>query len=174
MYKYLDYLPAYLRPVKDFQALGGAVDPQANNLMQKAKQTHQNQFMSSADLPTVERWEKIFKITGSGTLSERRKLVAAKMQANSIIDGLSLLNLVERQSGASARLEVEPAQYEFTIYLSALPSETIPHKTIVGIVEKAKPANVVFHLKYEQGTGGQFYFGGLLQLSKNFEIRQVI
>ena len=174
MYNYLAYLPDYLRSIKDFQALGGAVDPQVNNLMKKAKQAYQNQFVSSADISTIERWEKILKITGSGTLSERRKLVAAKLQANSVVDGLSLLNLIERQSGASARLEVVPSQYEFNIYLSALPSETIPHKSIVDMVDQAKPANMVFHLKYEQGAGGQFYFGGLLQLSKTFEIRQVV
>jgi hypothetical protein len=173
MYQYLDYLPEYLRTVKDFQALGGAADPQTDNLLQKAKQVYQNQFIFSADLATIERWEQLFNIAGSGTLSERRKLVAAKIQANSIINGSALLNLIEKQSGVSARLEVAPEQYEFTVYLSALPSEAIPHKAIVGLVDQAKPANMVFHLNYEQGAGGQFYFGAFMQLGKTLEIRQV-
>lgn len=174
MYQYLDYLPEYLHNVKDFQALGDATNPQTDNLLQKAKQIYQNQFVLSADLPTIERWEKLFNLSGSGTLSERRKLIAAKIQANSIINGSALLNLVEKQSGASARMEVSPGEYEFSIYLSALPSEEIPHKAIVNMVDQAKPANMVFHLKYEQGAGGQFYFGAILQMSKALEIRQVI
>ncbi|WP_283606480.1 putative phage tail protein [Faecalispora anaeroviscerum] len=173
MYQYLNYLPEYLQTVKDFQALGGAVDPQTDNLLQKAKQAYQNQFVLSADLATVERWEKLFNLAGSGTLSERRKLVAAKIQANSIINGSALLNLIEKQSGVSARLEIAPGQYEFSIYLSALPSEEIPHKAIVGMVNQAKPANMVFHLQYEQGAGGQFFFGAFMQMGKTLEIRQV-
>ena len=121
----------------------------------------------------MERWERLFSIAGSGTLDERRKLVAAKMQANSIISGSALLNLIEKQSGASARMEVSPGEYEFSIYLSALPSENIPHKAIVNMVDQAKPANMVFHLKYEQGAGGQFYFGAFIQAAKTLEIRQV-
>lgn len=174
MYNYLDYLPEYLRGVKELQALDGAVNPETNALFQKAKQVYQNQFILSADLAAVERWERLFNISGSGTLDERRKLVAAKIQANSIINGSALLNLVETQSGASARMEVAPQNYEFSIYLSALPSENIPHKAIVNMVDQAKPANMVFRLKYEQGAGGQFYFGAILQMSKALEIRQVI
>jgi|GEM_PF-3536867 hypothetical protein len=173
MYQYLDYLPEYLHNVKDFQALGGAIDPQTDNLLQKAEQTYQNQFVLSADLPTIERWEKLFNFAGSGTLFERRKLIAAKIQANSVINGSALLNLVEKQSGVSARMEVLPKQYKFTIYLSALPSEAIPHKNIINLVDKAKPANMVFQLKYEQGAESQSFFGAFMQAGKTLEIRQV-
>ena len=81
MRAYIDYLPGFLRLVKDYEALGTAIDPEIQAILAAREQLEMNRIYMEADSPTIARWEKLLKIIPNVTddLSLRRFRVAARL-----------------------------------------------------------------------------------------------
>jgi hypothetical protein len=81
MRTYIEYLPGFLRLVKDYEALGAAVDPEINALLAAQERLEKNRIYLEADDPTITRWEKILKIIPGVTddLELRSFRVAARL-----------------------------------------------------------------------------------------------
>lgn len=80
MYSYLDYLPQDLQELREYRVLGDISDPQARAAWEYTVQQYYNQFIETADLPTIRRWEGVYRITPlpSDTLETRRMRILAK------------------------------------------------------------------------------------------------
>lgn len=95
MRTYIEYLPGFLRLIKDYQGIGDAVDPEVNNLVELQQQLEKNAVILDADSAIIRRWEHILRIipaTGDD-LTLRRFRVATRLN--------SKLPYTERQMHAS-------------------------------------------------------------------------
>ena len=59
MRTYIEYLPGFLRLIKDYQGIGDAVDPEVNNLVELQQQLEKNAVILDADSAIIRRWEHI-------------------------------------------------------------------------------------------------------------------
>lgn len=75
-------------------------------------------------------------------------------------------------ANASATIEENTGKNQFTVWISAMPSDTDKAK-ITAAVKRAKPAHLNFDVKYDQYIQGILYAGGMTQLSYDLTARQV-
>ena len=62
MRTYIEYLPGFLRLIKDYQGIGDAVDPEVNNLVELQQQLENNAIILDADSAIIRRWEHILSL----------------------------------------------------------------------------------------------------------------
>ena len=62
MFDYLQYLQPFLRDIREFEAIGGGMDPEARKAEEYAHQSFYNQFVLQMNETTLTRWERLFKI----------------------------------------------------------------------------------------------------------------
>ena len=79
-------------------------------------------------------------------------------------------------SAASANAEVEiednTGKNKFTLWVSALPS-AVEQAKIEAAVDDAKPAHLIYDVKYVRYGSEELHGGGILQSTRNLTMRQV-
>ncbi len=113
MRTYIEYLPGFLRLIKDYQGIGSGMDPEIGALVELQKQLAKNCIILDADNAITTRWEQLLKIipaTGDD-LQLRRFRVAARLS--------SKLPYTERQMHASLQALVGVDGYTANLDISA-------------------------------------------------------
>lgn len=158
MYKYIDYLPTYLHDVKELQALDGCVNPQMDTLMQSSEQAYKNQFLSTADLKTVRRWEKGYKIVAPESFSlENRRLKLILKQSEKVPFTFNMLTDYLSQLFAHAGVSVDYDNYQVNVVIQM--DEDTQVDNLYSALRAMLPANMLIRITLQSTMTAQTYIG---------------
>lgn len=156
MYKYLDYLPEYLHDVKEFQAIDGSINPQMDVLMQSSEQVYANQFLKTADLPTVKRWEKIDSIISPSSFSlESRRLKLIQRQSQKVPYTLNMLRDYLSQLFTHADASMDYARRQMNVEI--LMEDNTQVDNLYAPLRQMLPANMLIHITLRTELTAQTY-----------------
>lgn len=156
MYKYLDYLPEYLREVKEFQALDGCTNPMMESLMQRSNQVYSNRFILTADSDTISRWEKIFKIIPPQNFSlDSRRLKVFQKKSEKIPYTFIMLSNYLSQLFKNVTVSRDLSKHDF--YVVVQMDEDTQVDNLYSSLRKMLPANMLIYITLQSAMTAQTY-----------------
>lgn len=123
----------------------------------------------------LDYWEEEFGLPRDPEMSiEKRRLrIESKQRDRGAITPVSLARIASvATANAEVEIEERTGPYKFTVWVSAYPNEA-DTKKVTEVINRAKPAHLIFDVKYVQHTTGLLYAGGSLQMSYDMTITQV-
>lgn len=146
MFAYTDYLPPFLREVRELRAIGAAVDVQASELCTQAVQLAENQFIGAAGLTILTRWEHILGLVYNPvfTLEERRQQILSRLQMQSVVTLEKLTDMLDRLTNGDTMVTMDYARCLLTIRV-ALTSK-YSFNNVANLLHDVVPANIVIDL----------------------------
>lgn len=146
MFAYTDYLPPFLREVRELRAIGAAVDVQASELCTQAVQLAENQFIGAAGLTILTRWEHILGLAYNPVfmLEERRQQILSRLQMQSVVTLEKLTDMLDRLTNGDAMVTMDYARCLLTIRV-ALTSK-YSFNNVANLLHDVVPANIVIDL----------------------------
>lgn len=158
MYKYKEYLPEIYRRVDEFIAIGDVIDPVAEETYQHTVQKHFNQFINTADIPTIERWEREFNITpfDDDTIETRRIRILSRFVLDMPFTWYGLHRYIEMFSDDFLpQRDFKRRHFSLSIQLKdnlKLPELTRNLRLLI-------PANMTFLMRARERSKGTLYIG---------------
>jgi hypothetical protein len=158
MYKYLDYLPEYLREIKEFQALDGCVNPKMEELMQRTNQVYSNRFILTADSDTISRWEKILKIIPLQNFSlGSRRLKVFQRKSEKIPYTFAMLSQYLSQLFKNVTIERDFSKRELHVVIQM--DEDTQVDNLYSALRAMLPANMLIRITLQSTMTAQTYIG---------------
>lgn len=149
MYGYLEYLPDHLKDFEEYIALEEATKGNVGLAQNRLVQIYMNQFIEYADLDTIGRWEKIFKVQNTNpNLDLRRQQVIAYFNMRAPITVNRLKTIIENITQCKCDISVKHSEYRFEIIIINA-NTYINFPLIFSQVHKLKPANMLFDVTVE-------------------------
>lgn len=108
------------------------------------------------------------------SLQKRRERIISKMRDRAPMNPYRLANIAS-VSAANAEVSIEErtGKNKFTVWISSLPDAATDNK-IKAEIDRAKPAHLIYDIKYVQKAVGNVYTGGIIRYTKSLTMRQVI
>lgn len=150
MNRLLEYLPEELREVEDFEALTDAEIPELNNLNNAIQRLLDDQFISTASLESIRRWEAILRIQADPStedLSFRRKRIINRLSTKPPFTVRWMQEQLNRLIGPGMAVVSVDVQ-QFILYVTTNIENANLFKEVQHTVQSVKPANMV----YQQNT----------------------
>lgn len=125
---------------------------------------------------TLDFWEWEYGIPRDSTLTtaQRQQRLISTMQYRAPMNPKRVEQIASSATGGlDVSITERTGKNQFQVWLTALPSDEYTRKTRVA-VDRVKPAHLVYDVKYVQYSEGPQYFAGTMQLTKIYEIRQVV
>lgn len=172
----IDYLPPFVQRFKEMAAIMDTEQPEFELAWQNAENTLADQFVDTATINGIKRWEKIYDIVpkGNDTLEERRFVILSKMNEQPPYTLAALTNVLNALCGDDGySLYMNTNKYEMTVKL-ALDNEK-NFAAVVELLNRILPANIVRNVSV-YNTYGVLYSYTHEQLSQftHDEIRKNI
>ena len=139
--KLLNYLPPFIQRFKEMAAVMNTEQPEFELAWQNAENTLADQFVMTATINGVKRWEKIYGIIpkATDTLEERRFLILSKMNEQPPYTLAALKNVLNALCGEDGyTLYLDTDEYELTVKL-ALSNEK-NYTTVVDMLDRILPS----------------------------------
>ena len=117
----MEQLPTWFKPVLEYIDLMRVYGAQLDTLNQDAKSIYLNQFVQTADLPTIRAWEKLFGITVryGDTLEFRRSRLIQKFSQIVPYTYWHLRDRLTDLFGDDYTLTVDPVACTIRIYVTS-------------------------------------------------------
>lgn len=138
------YLPSVLLTTCEFPLLCQSEQPEFDMLVTSVAEVLDAQFVTTASLRGIERYEKIFGLIAkdSDTLEERRFAVLSKMNAQSPYTVRSLKRMLTALCGEDAySLEIDHDQYKLLVKLPVQEAQKL--QAVRDMLHIVVPANMV-------------------------------
>ncbi len=141
----LAYLPPALRGYREFQAIAAGQQALFSALWQEADQALDNQFLDTAGLWGVARWEELLGIQpkGTETLEERRFRVKARVSEQLPFTLAVLRRQLESLCGPGAA-QAELQGYTLRVRLALSAGSRL--QEAAALLERTAPAHLVIDL----------------------------
>lgn len=124
---------------------------------------------------TLDYWEQNYCIPYDLDMSmqKRRDRIISRIRDRAPMNPYTLGKIACLASAnAEAKIEENTGVNKFTVWITSMPDATAKNKVITA-VDQAKPAHLVYDVKYMQNAVGNQYFGGVISMYKKFDVRQV-
>ncbi len=144
--KYIDYLPEVLKEVKEFDALGKALDSQLEFIEQKSGMTLKEPVVATATQTGLERFEKLLGLKGDGkTTEQRRQAVASKLVCAPFTENWLLQKLKANYGEHGADVYLERDKYLVCVELLGQDEKALQdtYDELISVI----PANMVLSVK---------------------------
>lgn len=142
--KLIDYLPPFVQNFKEMSAIMDTEQPEFELAWQNAENTLADQFVTTATINGVKRFEKIYNIIpkATDTLEERRFVILSKKNEKPPYTMGALINVLNALCGEGGyTLYMNTNDYEVVVKL-ALGNEK-NYATVVDLLDRILPANLV-------------------------------
>ncbi|MEA4922144.1 MAG: putative phage tail protein [Eubacteriaceae bacterium] len=119
-------------------------------------------------------WEKEYGILTDPAMSieNRRNQLLTKIRFRGSANPARMAAVASRATGVPARCENHTAKNTFAVVLAAIPTQ-IDEVALRAVLDKAKPAHLIYTIEYERSVGQDFYTLGVMQTAATSTIRQV-
>lgn len=175
--KLINYLPEFLRDIREYQALAAAEDHEIDTIWEKIEKAYKDQAVDTAEEYGVGRMEKIFNITPkSMDIADRKFEIMVRLGKQlpytvRILEGI-LTDLCEPgrpedQEGLKGyTLDVFPEKYTLKVLIGLRYKNKI--STIQTMIRRICPANMLCLIDLQYNTYGDLkrYKLSYAQLSK--------
>ncbi len=146
MANYVHYLPGCLQEVKEFKAIGAAVDAQIAMMTARRAQLLADQIIATASLAVIVRWETALGLPSNPALAldERRYAVAARLRMRVLITLSKLADQLNQitDEGATVAMDYEAR----TLIVKVALRSKHNYSTVEELLTKLVPANTVIAL----------------------------
>ena len=105
-------------------------------------------------------------------IQQRRDAIILKIKTRAPMNPAKMADIIKTAIGADVRIEENVAKNTFAIIVSDTPNETEKMK-IREVVDKSKPAHLIYRIEFEQHTNGNIYYGGVFAVGKELTMVQV-
>lgn len=172
--KLIEYLPEFLREMREFKELFTIEDIELEKLSKAIEDTTKETIVNTAESYGLERYEKIYRITDiAETIEGRRTNILFKMNSKAPYTFQWLINTLNVAIGeGNYSIEMDYENYKLTINVLAI------YKNIAKDLEKSLrkeiPANLVLKVDLFQTEEMQKYFGGIVHIGKRMNIKQEV
>lgn len=143
---YISFLPGYLQEVKEFAAIGAAVDEQTALMIFRRSELLADRLISTASAGKIKRWETVLGLPLNPALSldERRYAVLAKLRMRALITLKKLAEQLNQITDEGATVDVDYGLRTIKVQL-ALHSKN-NHATVLALLREMIPANMIISL----------------------------
>jgi len=169
------YLPTFLRDYAEFQGIAGGEQVEFNTLWTELDSILANQFVSTAGLTGIARWESILGLTLSGdeTLEERRLRVQTKLLGDLPYTMPKLKEMLLDLCG-TGNYTVSISNFTLTVRVALTALSAL--SSVSNLLERVVPVNVAIDLSLLYRTHGNLnacgYTHGDLEEYTHLEIRE--
>lgn len=120
-------------------------------------------------------WEEEYAIPINPEISvkERRDKIVATIKTKAPMNPFKISEIATNAAGVQCRVEEYIDDHTFAIYVSAINGTSIDEEKIKYEIKKAKPAHLIFVIRYEQGTESNIYPTFTARYAKAVTLRQV-
>lgn len=140
----IDYLPPFVQRFKEMAAIMDTEQPEFELAWQNAENTLADQFVDTATINGIKRWEKIYDIIpkANDTLEERRFVILSKMNERPPYTLAALDNVLTALCGDDGySLYMNYEKYELMVKLALDNEKNL--ETVVDLLNRILPANIV-------------------------------
>lgn len=171
--KLQDYLPPILLRTCEFPLLCMTGQAEIDALIANTAEVMDSQFVTTAPVRGIERYEKIFNIIpkDTDTLEERRARILAKMNAQLPYTIRMLKQQLTALCGENGyTVEMIHAAYHLIVHLleDVQGSQNAVYELLQGIV----PANILWEINIESVQQGTVFTSCLMQTSDDLYMEQ--
>lgn len=127
----------------------------------------QDQVVPQTATWSLPYWEDQYGIASeeSWTYERRRQNIINRCRSRAPMNPHKLSEIISVASGADARIEELTGKNHFTVYISEN-AENVDEDFVKTEIDKAKPAHLIYDIKYEQHVNGELYIGGIIQTAR--------
>ena len=140
----IDYLPPFIQNFKEMAAIMETEQPEFELAWQNAENTLADQFVVTATINGLKRWEKIYGIIpkATDTLDERRFVILSKMNEQPPYTMAALENVLNALCGEDGyTIFMDNDAYELTVKLAVNNEKNFT--AVVDLLDRILPANIV-------------------------------
>lgn len=140
----IDYLPPFIQRFKEMLRIMETEQNEFELTWQNAENALADQFVMTATINGVKRWEKIYEIIpkDTDTLEERRFVILSKMNEQPPYTMAALENVLTALCGEDGyTLFMNYNEYEMTVKLAVDNEKNF--EAVVELLDKILPANIV-------------------------------
>lgn len=156
---YLNYLPEFLREIKDFQGLGDGFDPETGNLREWSGQSAGECCAESAGEDGISRFERMLGIQNTGGLSleQRRAQVLGRLRNLPPFSMGWLLEKLRADCGDGNFYASEDTEH-FRLQVGVAQKEAGSIQSLYDSLRQTIPANMELRmgLLYQYPLSGRF------------------
>ena len=142
--KLIDYLPTFSRDFREMKAIMQTEQPEFEMAWENAENLLADQFITTATINGVKRWEKIFELKPkiTDTLEERRFAVLSKFNDRPPYTLDALKNILNALCGPEGyTLNMDYNSYTLSVKLEI--GNESNYDTVLNLLETMLPANIV-------------------------------
>lgn len=138
----IDYYPPEIRKVLEYQLICATVQKTLDKLAAEADQVLDDQFVLTAGINGVKRYEAVFGITPKDTdsLEDRRFRILTKVNEELPYTFQKLKNMLETLCGAGNFSAEEIQPYGLSVRIGLAASSN--YNDVVALLERIVPANI--------------------------------
>lgn len=141
----LDYIPHFLREVKEYQNISLAETPELNDLKNEIDFVLKNQFILTADNYGLGRWESFIDtfLTSEDDIETRRKKLLLMVVENRPYTIKSLQNLLNYVFGDGV---FQLSLNKFTLNIMYSTENEVDQNLLKNFLRRTLPANILYKL----------------------------
>ena len=163
--KLLNYLPPVLQEIAEFEAITVGEQPEIRSLWELSGNILSDQFVDTATIGGLERWERLLKIKPqpSATMEERRFAIRTWLVESTPFTFRGLEQILTGLFGEGGfAIEMDTGEYLLTIVLDEITPTTA--SDVSGMLRRVIPANMDAVLGvFTAWIGAIHVRGGLVQ-----------
>lgn len=143
----LDYFPETLKMFREFQAIAGTEQPEAERMWDALQAVLNDQFVLDATENGVRRWEGILKIVPKATasLNDRRFLILARLSEELPYSLRMLMRQMESLCGRSG-YTIQLKNTEYTLVVRIALTARSNYDDVGNMLGRMIPANMIIDL----------------------------
>lgn len=138
-----NYLPNIVKEITEFQYISNTENPEINLMWDSIQNVFDDQFVNTATVSGIKRWEKIFKMVpkANHTLEDRASIIVTRLNEQLPYTHRVLKQLLDQLCGIDEYdLNINYNQYEISIFIG-LKSKNRLYE-ITDLTKKVLPANM--------------------------------
>jgi hypothetical protein len=144
----IEYLPEVIQGVREYKALfGHGEQPEIDNVWKAIDDAFDDQFIASATISGVKRWESILGLhpKGTDTLQNRKFRILSRLNEKLPYTMPMLENMLETLCGAgNYETDLDHAAYSLNVLVGLASNSNI--EDIRRLLDKVCPANIMITL----------------------------
>lgn len=142
----IDSLPPVLQPVREYMViLDTAEQAEIESFWNALESLWAEQFIDSASVVGLSRWEDMMRLPPNGSLEERREAILARLRELPPFTFFSLLDALDAMCGI-LKYEAALIYHSYTLRIRITPRS--PMAGVRAMLTRMVPANILIDLDY--------------------------
>ena len=148
----IDYFPQVIKQIREIQTICAIEDEEVTNAFNEIESVLNNQFVSTGNLYSVEKWEKFLKLTPSpnATLEQRKTAILSRLFARNVYTYEVLKEMIEALISDRCEIKLIPSEYKLTILIPLNYKKVKPQ--VESLARDVTPANIYIEIDFMWNT----------------------